>query len=491
MAQREMMVDTSGRLNATAAQRWLATAWMMLGTIALALAGIFAILLVVARAPGMEVLFPTQDFFRVALIVHVDQSVLIWFLASSGMLWNLADRLPLQTIFHGPGVPFVGIDQSWVGYRVLPQPTRIIAFAGATAGCLLVAVAPFLGAGDPLLSNYVPVLDHPLFLAALGLFGTGVLVQLVLSLVRSAGILNFGDPLRIGALTVAVAVLLAGISLLWTWVGLNPVWEGKAYYEYLFWGPGHILQFAYTQLMLVAWIWLARATGRPLLLSDSWLSALLVLGILPLLAVPLLHGLYAPDSAQLRVAYTHLMQYGNALAPVPIGLLLTLSLIRNRRLGVSQEQRPVHSALITSLVLFAVGGLIGGAISGVNTMIPAHYHGSIVGVTLALMGLTYHLLPELGFSRPEGRMACWQARIYGSGQLLHIAGLAASGAMGIQRKTAGAAQELDGLTMAFMGIMGLGGLLAILGGILFVLVVMRACSHRTGYEGEDCDSRQP
>jgi len=479
MVQRKMMADNNGHLNATAAQRWLATAWMMLGTIALALAGIFAILLVVARAPGTETLFPTQDFFRVALIVHVDQSVLIWFLASSGMLWSLAGRTPLRTTFHGPGVSSVGIDRSRADRRHLPHPTRIIAFAGAAAGCLLVAAAPFLGATDPLLNNYVPVLDYPLFLAALGLFGIGVLVQVVLHLAHSLGTLNFRDPLKIGALTAAVAALLAGISLVWTWADLNPVWEGKAYFEYLFWGPGHILQFAYTQIMLVAWIWLARATGRPLPLSDAWLSALLVLGILPLIAVPLIHGLYAPDSAETRIAYTHLMQYGNALAPISIGLLLTLSLIHNRGRGVPPKQRPVYSALITSLVLFAVGGLIGAAISGTNTIVPAHYHGSIVGVTLALMGLTYHLLPELGFSRPEGRMACWQARIYGSGQLLHIAGLAISGAMGIQRKTAGAAQELNGLTKAFMGIMGLGGLIAIVGGILFVLVVMRACSHRT------------
>lgn len=330
MTTREMMADSGGHLNATADQRWLATAWMMFGTIALALAGVFAILLVVARVPGTQALSPTQDFFRVALVVHVDQSVLIWFLAISGMLWSLAGRVPLQI--------------------------ARIAFVIAAAGCLLVAAAPFLGAGAPLLNNYVPVLDHPWFLVALGLFGIGILVQVVLSLARPTGGLNFGDPLKIGTLTAAAAALLAGVSLLWTWANLNPAWAGKAYYEYLFWGPGHILQFAYTQIMLVAWIWLARATDRPLPLSDVWLSALLVLGVLPLLAVPLLHGLYAPDSAELRIAYTKLMQYGNALAPISIGLLLTLSLIRNRGRKVSPQQRPVYSALMTSLVLFAAGG---------------------------------------------------------------------------------------------------------------------------------------
>jgi cytochrome c oxidase subunit 1 len=127
------------------------------------------------------------------------------------------------------------------------------------------------------------------------------------------------------------------------------------------------------------------------------------------------------------------------------------------------------------LTLFAAGGVLAVAISGLNTIIPAHYHGSIVGVTLALMGLTYHLLPTLGLAPPTGWMARVQPRVYGSGQLLHIGGLAASGAMGIQRKTAGAAQGLDTLSAkAAMGVMGIGGLLAVVGGILFVLVIIKA-----------------
>ena len=50
---------------------------------------VFAILLVVSRSPGAEAFFPWVDFFRTALVVHVDQSVLIWFLAFAGCLWTL------------------------------------------------------------------------------------------------------------------------------------------------------------------------------------------------------------------------------------------------------------------------------------------------------------------------------------------------------------------------------------------------------------------
>jgi hypothetical protein len=65
--------------------------------------------------------------------------------------------------------------------------------------------------------------------------------------------------------------------------------------------------------------------------------------------------------------------------------------------------------------------------------------------------------------------------VYGGGQLTHILGLAWSGGYGVQRKVAGAEQVLRSSSeIAGMGLMGLGGLIAIVGGLLFVVVTMRA-----------------
>ncbi|MEX0637181.1 MAG: hypothetical protein WD155_00410, partial [Burkholderiales bacterium] len=64
---------------------------------------------------------------------------------------------------------------------------------------------------------------------------------------------------------------------------------------------------------------------------------------------------------------------------------------------------------------------------------------------------------------------------YGAGQLAHIAGLVWSGGYGVQRKVAGADQVLRGAEqVAAMGLMGLGGLAAIAGGLLFIVIVMRS-----------------
>src|SRR5690606_41143375 len=156
-------------------------------------------------------------------------------------------------------------------------------------------------------------------------------------------------------------------------------------------------------------------------------------------------------------------------------MALALAVALARRFEGTPETRPLRAALITSLLLFSVGGGIGFLIEGSDVRVPAHYHGSIVGVTLALMGLAYALLPRLGYQAPRSRIANWQPWLYGGGQLLHILGLVWSGGYGVQRKVAGAEQALRTPQEVFgMGVMGLGGAIAIVGGLLFIWVVLAA-----------------
>ncbi|OOG23101.1 hypothetical protein B1C78_12495 [Thioalkalivibrio denitrificans] len=425
-----------------------------MGVAALAVAGLFAVLLVVARVPGASALFSDQNFFRIALVIHVDQSVLIWFLAFAGALWSLAS--PVHDRYPSLG---------WA------------AFALAAGGAGLMALSPLFGAGDPSLNNYVPVLRHPVFHASLILFGLGVMLQVLLYGAGWSPRRLWPDPVHVGIYTAGLATLASVASLAWTWQALDIPRNTEAYFEILFWGGGHVLQFAYTQVLLVAWIWLARQGGIRIPASDRLLSGLLILGVAPLLAVPLIHGAYSVESAEARIAFTQLMQYGNGLAAIPIGLLILVGLMRGR--GPAPQFLPAADrALLASLLLFAVGGVLGFMIGDVNTIITAHYHGSIVGVTLAIMGLAYALLPTLGWAPATGRLARIQPVFYGVGQLLHIGGMAISGMLGIERKTASEAEEMDGMTQFFLGIWGLGGMLAVIGGILFVVVIAQSFLRR-------------
>ncbi len=59
------------------------SAWLLLGLVSLVFAGVFSILLVMARTPVVQELIPLIDFFRVALVIHVTLSVLVSMLAIS------------------------------------------------------------------------------------------------------------------------------------------------------------------------------------------------------------------------------------------------------------------------------------------------------------------------------------------------------------------------------------------------------------------------
>jgi len=434
-------------------QRRVARAWLWLGLLAMIGSGLFSVLLVVSRTPGINQWLPVADFFRVALVVHVDLSVLVWFVAMAGVLWSLNGSSTLRAL--GWAAPLL-----------------------CASGTLLMAVAPFADRGAPIMANYIPVLDGPVFLAGLCAFALGVVVLVLRGLLLApklgfsfdgAGALRFG--LNASVVATAVALLAFG----WSLTVLPITLAGKAYYEILFWGGGHALQFTWTLLMLVAWLWLASASGAPVRLSPRLALLMFGLALVAVFITPVAYLAHDVASVEHRNLLTWAMRAGGGPAIVPIGLAVLLALYQARPASITPTRRPLRSALHASVVLFAAGGLIGVVIQGSNVRIPAHYHGCIVGVTLALMGLVYHLLPRLGYRAPESRWAAWQPTLYGAGQLMHISGLVWSGGYGVQRKVAGSEQVLrNGAEVAGMGLMGLGGLIAIVGGLLFVVVVLRA-----------------
>lgn len=429
----------------------LGKSWLLLGLAALIGSGIFSVLLVVSRTPFLNEFLPAANFFQIALVLHVDLSVLVWFISMAGLLWSL---------YGTPRLQWLG----WLGLWV------------TAAGTLAMSLAPFVSPGTPIMANYIPVLDSPLFLAGLSVFafGTGLLVlRGMLAAPRigfsfqGQGALGFGLNASVAATAVAM------LAFFWSWLVLPSAMQDKAYYEILFWGGGHALQFTWTLLMLVSWLWLASACGARLMLTPRVAIFMFILGLLGVFVTPYAYLAHEIASVEHRELLTWAMRLGGGPAILPISLAVIVGMFGCRL--SSPSQKPLRATLLSSMLLFAAGGIIGIFIDGSNVRIPAHYHGSIVGVTLALMGAVYLLLPALGYKAPAGRMANWQPWLYGGGQLMHIMGLMWSGGYGVQRKVAGSDQVLRSTAeVAGMGMMGLGGLIAIIGGLLFVMLVIRS-----------------
>lgn len=418
------------------APRSLVRAWLLLAVAALGLSACCALALVAARTPFIGAWLPHDAFAR-ALVLHVDLATLVWFMASTCALWAL--RLPAER-------------QAVVG----------VACAISGAGAIAMALSGIGAPGRAVLSNYVPMVDHPLYLGGLAWFALGVVVSAFAGLRRRAA----GDAQALEWAKLPLA--MAGLSLLLA--SADPAGGGSAaLLESAVGGVGHLLQFTYVLLLIYCWVILAGVSGvAPIAASVK--RGLYLLAAVPVLATPLLHLIYRDDAHGLWLAYSHLMRWASWPAPLLLGGLLLARLWRDRG-GVATPER---LALAGSVMLFALGCLAGAAIRTETTLVPAHYHGTIGAVTAALMALTYRMLPLLGARSIAPSRARLQLAVYLLGLLVVIGGLAWSGALGAPRKSPFSAEGAGVAAMLAASLIGLGGAASVGAVLVFAWLCLRS-----------------
>jgi len=423
--------------------------WLFVAVFALGLAGVLATGLVFARMPILAGLVTDPAFFKRCLVVHVDLALVVWFYAFVAALFAL---IPSRV-------------------RSNPVARHASVFAGVGVG-LMLAAAGAHGA-RPILANYIPVIDHPLYIGGLVAIGFGLACtfldpKLLPGTERESTVLP--PAAIVGLRAAAVAVLLALVTFFSTRLATPRDLTPETYFELVMWGGGHVLQFASVAAMLAVWtMLLARVLGHS---PVSRRAAVLLFALLiaPLFAAPLL-PLAGVTSATYHVSFTRLMQFGIAPAVLAYLAICIRALVRAR---VSLRDGAVLG-FAASAALTITGFALGASIRGPDTTIPAHYHASIGAVTVAFMAITVPLLETLGFAAPSPRvrtLARVQPLMLGGGQLVFAIGFALAGAHGMRRKTYGGEQEIRTLAEWIgLGVMGLGGIVAVMGGVLFLFIV--------------------
>jgi hypothetical protein len=426
--------------------------WALLALGSLAVAGALALVLGLSRTPRIGDWFPSgQHFFYRALVTHVVLSFEVWYLAALGALTALA--APSSS----------------------PPALGRVALGLATLGVLLLLVPALTDQGEPSLNNYVPVVQHPLFYAGLAVHAAGV----ALACARMVPLLRVQVPVAVwGIACGGAATLMAFFCFFIAWVVIPAGTEAALYNERLFWGGGHVLQVVNTIIVLVCWQVLSeREYGRgplPPVLARAAFTALALFAV----AAPVIYLRTDALGLDHRKAFTDLLWLGLPLPAAVFGLGVMVRLWQGRR----DWRSPAFLALLLSLALFAVGGGFGFFLGVADTRTPSHYHAVIGGVQLGLMGVfLVVLLPALGRTIGGGRAVRWQFHLYGWGQLVHALGFFLAGAAGVPRKTAGMAQGLDSAwKKAAMGVVGTGTGLAVLGGAIFVWMVLARLVKRGG-----------
>jgi hypothetical protein len=432
--------------------------WLGLALGVLTLAGLFSLVVVIGRMPPFDRLVTDPLFFKRGLVVHVNLALVAWFYSFvAALLFLLPGRLAPS--------------------RFARHAVHISAF-----GVAMMLLAAGMPGSEPVLSNYIPMIDHWLFGVGQVFFATGVLASFVsrrLLTARSTrtGFFKIPGAAQMGLRSSAIVLVLAALTFAITSQRITPDLGAEAYYELLFWGGGHVLQLCCSIAMISVWlILLDSALGRcPI--GEKTAAILFGAMIVPWLASPVLAmlGTWSPGY---RDGFTFLMRW--AIFPVlSLFLIACLQQLfvewRAGRIGLASISDPQISGFLVSALLTLLGFALGAGIRGSNTMIPAHYHASIGGITAAFMAVTYLMLRAFGFSistRRLRRAAAWQPITYGVGQMIFASGFAIAGIYGMSRKAYGAEQAGRGLGESIgLGVMGVGGLIAVAGGLLFLGVV--------------------
>lgn len=423
--------------------------WSALALGSLAVAGVFALLLALSRMPGIEGVFPWPvGFFHKGLVIHVVFSFVVWFLAVFAAISLIATHAAA-----GPTPRLAWLGQAGVVGMAIAMP--------------LLFVPALLDRGEATLNNYVPTIIDPLYYTGLAVMAMAVVLPVIRLFVNLPG--RRPGALALMAATCGLSYLAALVGFAWALALLAGETPSYAFNEHLFWGGGHILQFLNTQLLLIGWIVLASLVlGR----SVGVRVGAAAVGFLAVVAVaaPALYLVFPAFSAAQTQAFTDL-QF--ALGPAALAVVLAVAAGWRAR---GRWRDPAFLYLTLSLPVFAVGGAFGLFVDGADTRTPAHYHGVIAAVTLVFMGLvTQVFLPALGRPVPRSRMLLWHIRLFAGGQLAACIGLFLAGTFGTPRKAAGADQQLEHVGAVIgMALNGGGGLIAVIGGILFVWIAGRA-----------------
>ncbi len=433
--------------------RWEVRAWLMLGVAALAIAGVFALMLAVSRVPGTEDIVPWPlHFFEKGLVIHVVYSFVVWFLCMLGALMA-------ATTHH------------LSGGRTLTRTAARSAVWMAAAAEILLAAPALQHNSVPSLNNYVPAIIDPMYYLGLVLLFMALTFMVVRLLVAFLKRVYQPGPEGLGVVLTGVIYLFAFACLAVTFNLASGERASAELNERLFWGGGHVLQFVNTGLMLIAWFALASRAGRPVSAGVYFASA----AALTLFALigPLLYAIYPAFSPEQTQAFTDL-QY--LLGPAPVAMAAAVLLVRGGATAPADDAgRLARLVLYLSMAVFFLGGFLGLFVDGADTRTPAHYHGVIGGVNLGLMGLILvYLLPSLDRACALTRPVFVLFWLYGVGQALHSAGLFLAGGYGAPRKVAGdvAGLEALGAQIGLYG-MGVGAVIAVAGGVMFIWFVGR------------------
>lgn len=481
---------TGLKVDATAEKLIKANA--VVATLALLVGGITAILVLLTRWQAVHLLDAVW-FYR-ALTVH-GMTMLIFFI----LFFEMAVLYFAGPILLNSRVPAPKF--AWGSFWLM------------VTGTLLVQWTMWTGRADVLFTSYVPLRAHPAFYGGVILFAVGCIGVVALffaSLVVAKREQSYSGSMPLvtyGATTAAIIAVItlghgAAIYIPTFFWSLGMMNVDPQVYRLVWWGLGHSSQQINMAAMVSIWYLLGALTVGAVVVNEKVSRTAFVLYVLFISMASAHHLLVDPGFGPAwKIWNTSYFMYMAVLASMIHGFTVPAGIELGQRLrgytrGMFDWLRrapwgdPGFSSLIFSIVVFGfVGGITGVTIGTeqINIIVhntlrsPGHFHSTVVsGTAMAFMGVTYYLIPLI-FRK---QIAFWplakiQPYLFAGGMLIFSVAMTYAGNFGVPRRTwditytnAPFDYQFSPVADLMLGITALGGLLAAVGGGIYILVTV-------------------
>jgi len=469
----------------------------VLAVVILLFGGITALLVTTTRWPAVH--FLDAALFYQVLTLHGVNMLIFWMITFEIAVLYFCSSTLLRCRLATPKI-------AWLGFALM------------LTGIIVNNAAVLNGDASVMMTSYVPMPANPNFYLGLILFAVGALLGCfvflgTLVIAKEEKTYEGSIPLvTFGALTaciIAVFTIASGAVILiptylWSLGYIHNI--DAAMYRLVWWALGHSSQQINVAAHVSVWYAIAAIVfgARPLSEKVSRTAFFLYIAFLQLASAH--HLLVDPGlSSEWKIFNTSYAMYLAVLASMVHGLTVPGSIEVAQRAkgytnGLFQWLRkapwgnPVFSGMFISLIGFGFIGGISGVVMGTeqiniiihNTIyVPGHFHATVViGSTLAFMSLTYFLIPTLFRKQVMfPGLAKIQPYLFGGGMIVFTMAMMGAGTLGVQRRhwdMAFADNIANGMigfdypasAVTLMGIVGISGVAAVLGGAIYILVTV-------------------
>ncbi|WP_042422176.1 cbb3-type cytochrome c oxidase subunit I [Comamonas granuli] len=461
--------------------------------VALLVGGLLAIGVVLTRWPAVHWL--AADTFYMVLTAHGIDMLIFWIIFFEVAVLYFASSTLLRCRIATPKI-------AWAAYVLM------------LVGAVMNNVAVFQGESSVMMTSYVPMMAHWSFYLGIILFAVGALIACAvffgtLVVAKREKTYEGSVPLvTFGATTaaiIAVFTLLSGAIILvptfFQSIGLLDHVD-PLIYRTIWWALGHSSQQINVAAHISIWYAVAAIAFGAKPMSERVSRGAFLLYILFLQLASAHHLLADPGiSTEWKVVNTSYFMYFAVLASMIHALSIPGAMeVAQRAKGYNKGLfewlrkapwgNPTFSGVFIALVGFGFLGGISGVMMGTeqlnllihNTIyVPGHFHATVViGTTLTFMALTYFLIPVL-FKREMilPGLAKIQPYLFGFSMYFFSLVMMGAGTLGVSRRHwdmafsgHALAYEWPGAAYLMMGLVGISGIVAIVGGAAYVLITV-------------------